>query len=82
MPQKIKMEFLHSGFREILLGAPVEQLVMGEAEKVASNAGEGYNAHVIVGGFGGGRYIGFASTDSWDAMLDEAENHTLEGAFG
>ena len=78
MPKKIRMEFISAGFRDILLTENVRQMVKGEADRIANAAGDGYKSETMYGNFGGGRIVGFAVADTYEAMLDEAENHTLE----
>lgn len=78
MARKVRMEFISAGFREILLGSPVREMVKGEADRIADAAGEGYISQTMYGGYGGGRIVGFAVADTYEAQLDEAENHTLE----
>lgn len=79
MPKKIRIEFNSAGFREILVGSSVGELVKSTASDLAARAGEGYMSSTMYGGFGGGRIIGFVTTDSYEAMKDNAENGTLAG---
>ena len=82
MPTKIKMEFMHKGFRQILLNDNTKQTLEEAAETVASQAGDGYESetHIVYGDFGGGRLIAHVKTVSREAAYDQAVNHTLEEA--
>lgn len=84
--ENVRIEFNSAGFREILLSEGTKDLVESTAQEIADRAnansgGEGFEASSIVGGYGGGRYIGFVTATTEEAMKAEAENGALTGAI-
>lgn len=82
-----KIEFVSEGFRQILTSAGTQELVQGIATQIQTeaNAGiteesEGFSANVIVGGYGGGRYVGFVTAIDDKASAAEAEEKVLTRA--
>lgn len=83
----VKIEFISAGFKEILMGT--QGLVSSVTNQIAAAANAnlaedstGFSAQVVIGGFGGGRPIGFvASTDNASATA-EAEYKALSRAVG
>lgn len=82
-----RIEFNSAGFREILLSDGVKNLVTETANSIRDRAnannsrgGEGFEAHEIVGGYGGGRWVGFVSTTDRESMIAEAEDKALSRA--
>ena len=89
----VRITFNSEGFREILLGDGVKNVVSEEAEKIANKANgnlsdsksEGYIAEVFQGSmvskYGyGGRWVGYVSAADARASADEAENKSLSRA--
>lgn len=84
--EKVRIVFNSPGFREILLSEGTKELVETTAQDMADRAnanssGDGFEASTIVGGYGGGRYIGFVTATTEEAMKAEAENGALTGAI-
>ena len=91
MAKQIRLEFISEGFKEILTGAGVQNLVSEATQKLqaqanANAAGEldeeskGFSAKTWLGGFGGGRWVGSVSTTDHSTMVAEAENKALSRA--
>ena len=91
--QKIQIEFLSSGFHDLLMSDEVSGVVEEAAANVAAVAvararstKTGRHAEYVVkgpkaGGYGGGRMIAYVATGNAAAYLDNVENHTLESAI-
>jgi len=82
-----RIVFKSEGFRQILLSDGVKNLVTDTANEIKDKAdanntrgGEGFKASVQVGGFGGGRWIGFVSTTDDKAKAAESEDKALTRA--
>lgn len=91
MAKQIRLEFLSDGFKEILTGAGVQNLVSEATQKIQAQANanaageldedsEGFSAKTWLGGFGGGRWVGSVSTTDHSTMVAEAENKALSRA--
>jgi len=91
MAKQIRLEFLSEGFKEILTGAGVQNLVSEATQKTRAQANanaageldeesEGFSAKTWLGGFGGGRWVGSVSTTDHSTMVAEAENKALSRA--
>ena len=93
MTTNIKITFNSEGFREILCGEGVKDVVSDEAQKIAINANgnltdpdsEGFEADVFQGSmmskYGyGGRWIGRVVAMDAKASADEAEMKSLSRA--
>ena len=78
MTTKIRIEFDSRGFRDILHYDSVRELVDEYGENLAQQAGEGYAYKSSELNYGGGRVGGYVYTGDNAAMVDQAENHTLE----
>lgn len=89
MAVSIKFEWISDGFREILMGAGTEALVMETAQGIADRANAavddpasgGFEAHTFQGGYGGGRVIGSVSATDRAASIAESEHHALSSAM-
>ena len=88
MASETRLVFNSAGFREILLSNEVKDLVTEHAEEIKNNAdanntrgGEGFYSNVQVGGYGGGRWIGFVGTLDKEAMIAESEDKALTRAI-
>lgn len=83
-----RIVFNSDGFRQILLSDGIKSLVEQTTNEIKDKAnannsrgGEGFDSNVQVGGFGGGRWIGFVkSTDSQSAAA-ESEDQALTRAL-
>lgn len=87
MSQQMKIEFISDGFREILMSDGVKELVNEAATQIQERANsnlaedsEGYEKTVMVGGYGGGRWVGFVQTTDRASCVAEAEYNALSGA--
>ena len=83
----LRLKWNKDGFRQILLSEGCQQLVQSTAEEICDRAngnnnrgGEGYVVRTQVGGYGGGRWIGFVSTTDNKSMIAESEDKALTGA--
>lgn len=76
------LEFVSEGFRAILLSDGCRSLVESATENIRANAGDGFESNVFVGGFGGGRWVGYVGTTDYESMRTEAEDKVLERAIG
>ena len=90
----MRLVFNSEGFRQILLSDGCKTLVEGTTETIRGkavdnyaavtpkgvDASEGIRANTQVGGYGGGRWIGFVSTTDEYAAAAEAEDKILTRA--
>lgn len=75
-----KIKFRSEGFRAILCGGGVRSAVYATANGIAKSV-PGAKVRVIIGGFGGGRWVGFVSTrpkTDEDAVI---QRELLEAAY-
>ncbi|MBQ1294921.1 MAG: hypothetical protein IIY21_12840 [Clostridiales bacterium] len=84
----IRLVFNSDGFRQILQSDGVHNLVQQTAEEIAEKAnanntrgGQGFEARTQIGGYGGGRYIGFVTTADNKAKIAESEDKALTRAL-
>lgn len=87
MATETRIVFKSEGFRQILLSDGCRDLVQSTAEDIKNKAdanntrgGEGFEASTMVGGFGGGRWVGFVSTTDRQSKIAEAEDKALTRA--
>lgn len=83
-----RIVFNSEGFRQILLSEGCHEVVTQVTEEIKDRAnsnnargGEGFRASTQVGGYGGGRWIGFVSTTDKNTMIAESEDKALTGAL-
>lgn len=81
MGKKVRIEFLSQGFREVLLSPEVANELRARAERIADAAGEGFEAEVFTGSFGGGRHVATVRSDTFTAARAEAEDKALTRAI-
>lgn len=88
MASETRLVFNSDGFRELLLSEGVKDLVSTAAEEIQNKAdanntrgGEGFRSAVQVGGYGGGRWIGFVSTTDKASEIAESEDKALTRAI-
>lgn len=74
----IEVKLNSAGVKALLKSGEMEAAVRQEAENIAQRAGEGYGTDVKMMK---SRVIASAYTETFDAMRDEFENHTLEKAI-
>lgn len=84
----VRLVFNSDGFRQILQSDGVHDLVQQTAEEIAEKAnanntrgGQGFEARTQLGGYGGGRYIGFVTTADNKAKIAESEDKALTRAL-
>jgi len=83
-----RIVFNSQGFRQILLSDGCQKLVEQTTQEIQDRAnvnntrgGEGFRASTEVGGFGGGRWIGFVATTDKNSMIAESEDKALTRAL-
>lgn len=74
MDKSIRFELNRKGVGEMLKGSDMQQMLLGEAEKIAGRAGSGYETDTFVGKTRANASI-WAATD--EAKSDNFENNTL-----
>ena len=77
---QVRIKFNSDGFRQILVGDGVRSVVSDTTEGIASRAGDGFSSKTIMGGFGGGRWVGFAGSTDQASARAEAEDKVLSKA--
>lgn len=88
MAKETRIVFNSAGFRDILLSDGVRDAVTSMAEEIKEKAnanntrgGNGFTANVQVGGYGGGRWVGFVTASDNKASLAESEDQALTRAL-
>lgn len=83
-----RIQFNSAGFRQILLSDGCREVVQSTAEDICAKAnanngrgGEGFTANTQVGGYGGGRWIGFVSSTDKKSAAAESEDKALTRAL-
>lgn len=84
----VRLSFNPDGFRQILLSDGCRQVVQETAEEICDKAnannergGEGFAVTTQVGGYGGGRWIGFVTAKDKNASAAESEDKALTRAL-
>lgn len=83
-----RIVFNSEGFREILLSDGCHEVVQNVTEEIAAKAnanndrgGNGFNASTEVGGYGGGRWVGFVTATDKKAAAAQSEDQALTRAL-
>ena len=83
-----RIVFNSEGFRDILLSDGCHELVQSVTDEIAEKAnanndrgGNGFNASTQVGGYGGGRWIGFVTATDKKAAAAQSEDQALTRAL-
>lgn len=83
-----RIVFNSEGFRQILLSEGCHKLVQNTTEEICQKAnanntrgGDGFIANTQVGGYGGGRWIGFVSASDSNASAAQSEDQALTRAL-
>ena len=83
-----RIVFNSEGFREILLSEGCHDLVTSVTEDIAAKAnanndrgGTGFRSSTQVGGYGGGRWIGFVTATDNKAAAAQSEDQALTRAL-
>ena len=84
--KKPRIEFISSGFREILNTDEIRNVVEEVAQHIADDAngnygGDGFEVTTKVGSYGGGRWIAFVSSTDKDSLKAESEDSALTRAI-
>ena len=84
----VRIVFNSDGFKQILLSDGCRDLVQSTTEEIKNKAdanntrgGDGFEASTMVGGYGGGRWIGFVSTTDNASKIAESEDKALTRAI-
>lgn len=86
MAAKVRIELNHDGIRSMLCSDEVAGAVESAAQRVARTAGDGFEVAEkrIMGGNRNAQFKGrvgyMVYTDTYEAMVNEAENKTLSRA--
>ena len=88
MAKETRIVFNTEGFRQILLSDGCHNVVQSTADSICQTAnannsrgGDGFIATTQVGGYGGGRWIGFVSASDKNASIAESEDQALTRAL-
>lgn len=83
-----RIVFNSEGFREILLSDGCHEVVQNVTDEIAAKAnanndrgGNGFNASTEVGGYGGGRWVGFVTATDKKAAAAQSEDQALTRAL-
>lgn len=79
--KSVEVELNHDGFRQFLNSKEVQNLVLGEAQDIASRANSGgAKGFVAHSRKSGSRWIAFAGTTDKASIVAESENKVLSRA--
>lgn len=86
--KQTRIVFNSDGFRQILLSEGCKSLVEQTAQEICDKAngnnsrgGEGFRVTTQVGGYGGGRWIGFVSSTDKASSAAQSEDQALTRAL-
>lgn len=83
MAKKLRIDFHSEGFQAVLQSDGVRDKITQMADAVSAQAGEGFEAEVIEGKYGGSpRPIGIVSAKTYEARKAEATDKVLTAALG
>lgn len=84
----IRLQFNSEGFKQILLSEGCHTLVKATTSDICAKAnanntrgGDGFRATTQVGGYGGGRWIGFVTATDAKASAAQSEDNALTRAL-
>ena len=75
-----RIEFLSSGFRDLLMGDGVRDEVYRDAQAIARDAGEGFEAKLFYGKGAAGRVMATVDAETEEARKAEATDKVLTRA--
>lgn len=83
---KPRIVFNSAGFKALLNTDDMHKVVEEVSQHIADNAnsnygGDGFVATTKVGGYGGGRWIGFVTATDQDSLKAESEDSALTRAL-
>ncbi len=78
---KVKWEYTRGALLKIMNLPALHNDINSRARRIASAAGEGFEATSKRGGFGGGRAIAFVSANTREAQEAEATDKALSKAI-
>lgn len=83
---KSRLVFNSAGFKELLTSDNMQKVVEEVSNHIAENAngnygGDGFQVTTKVGGYGGGRWIGFVTATDKDSLKAESEDSALTRAL-
>lgn len=81
MAKRIRIELDHAGFRQLLEGPEVTELVDSLGDQLAARAGAGFVSKPMRGDFGGGRHVCHVGTGDETAMAAQATDKALTRAL-
>ena len=88
MATNVRIKFIPEGFRQILLSEGCHNIVEETTQDIADKAngnnsrgGDGFRATTQVGGYGGGRWIGFVTASDNKASAAQSEDQALTRAL-
>ena len=83
-----RIVFNSEGFKQILLSQGCHDVIQKTADEICEKAnanndrgGNGFRATTMVGGYGGGRYIGFVTATDEKASAAQSEDQALTRAI-
>lgn len=84
----VRIEFISEGFHQVLTSGETKALIEGHADAIKARAdanlngaeSEGFNEKVVMGGYGGGRWVGIVGTSDLATVITESENKALTKA--
>lgn len=84
--KKPKIVFNSPGFKALLNTDEMHKVVEEVSQHIADNAnsnygGDGFVATTKVGGYGGGRWVGFVTSSDQDSLKAESEDSALTRAL-
>ena len=77
---KARLEFISQGFHDLLCSNEMRELVDGHGQDITATAGEGFQRHTFMGGYGGGRWVCTVRAATPEAVRAEATDKTLTKA--
>lgn len=86
MAEQVRLKWNPDGFRQILLSQGCHNVVQQTADNICDKAnanygGDGFQTSTMVGGYGGGRWIGFVSSSDKASKIAESEDKALSRAL-
>lgn len=82
MGVKVRIEHLSDGYKQVLTSDELKRELERRTKAIADAAGDGFEASVFEGKFGGGRWVGMVEAKTSKARRAEAEDKALSKAIG